>query len=124
MGIKHVRIAVLGAVLAIVFIFASAASEGATQRKLVAVEGKGYLETVDGYRVLHLKGTPEEMGYQHGVLLKESIRRNIEFLLTDGLDDGIDCFNCFGLGVEVDLGVYCCLEGFFLVDGGVCVAED
>lgn len=93
MGIKHVRITVLGAVLAIVSIFASAASEGATQRKLVAVEGKGYLETVDGYRVLHLKGTPEEMGYQHGVLLKESVRRNTEFLLTEGVDDGIQVGN-------------------------------
>ncbi len=88
MCVKYMRIKVLSAVLAIVFLFASAASEGATRRKLVAAEGKGYLETVDGYRVLHLKGTPEEMGYQHGVLLKESVRRNIDFLLTDGVDDG------------------------------------
>jgi len=93
MGVKHVRIKLLAAVFSIVFLFASAASEGATRRKLVAAEGKGYLETVDGYRVLHLKGTPEEMGYQHGVLLKESVRQNIEFLLTDGLDDGIQVGN-------------------------------
>ncbi len=93
MGIKHVRMTVPAAVLAIVFLFTSAASEGATQRKLVAVEGKGYLETVDGYRVLHLKGTPEEMGYQHGVLLKESVRRNTEFLLTEGVGDGIQVGN-------------------------------
>ena len=93
MCVKYMRIKVLSAVLAIVFLFASAASEGATRRKLVAAEGKGYLETVDGYRVLHLKGTPEEMGYQHGVLLKESIRRNFDFVLTEGIDDGIQIGN-------------------------------
>jgi len=58
-------------------------------RKLLAVEGKGYLETVDGYPVLHLKGTPEEMGRQHGILMKDHIRQNVDFLLADGLEDGI-----------------------------------
>jgi len=52
-------------------------------RRLVAEEGKGYLETVDGYRVLHLKGTPEEMGRQHGVLLKEAVTANVGFLLRE-----------------------------------------
>ncbi len=52
-------------------------------RRLVAEEGKGYLETVDGYRVLHLKGTPEEMGRQHGVLLKEAVTANTAFLLRE-----------------------------------------
>lgn len=58
-------------------------------RKLIAREGKGYLETVGGYPVLHLRGTPEEMGYQHGVLLKKSITENVEFLLKEGMDDGV-----------------------------------
>ena len=58
-------------------------------RKLIAREGKGYLETVDGYRVLHLRGTPEEMGYQHGVLLKKSVTENLEFLFKEGADDGV-----------------------------------
>jgi isopenicillin-N N-acyltransferase like protein len=58
-------------------------------RKLIAAEGKGYLETVDGYRVLHLKGTPEEMGRQHGVLLKSAIRTNVEFLLGEGVDETV-----------------------------------
>lgn len=52
-------------------------------RRLVAEEGKGYLETVDGYRVLHLKGTPEEMGRQHGVLLKEAVTANVGSLLRE-----------------------------------------
>lgn len=58
-------------------------------RVLVAAEGKGYLETVDGYPVLHLKGTPEEMGRQHGVLLREHIAANVAFLLRDDPDEGI-----------------------------------
>jgi len=52
-------------------------------RQIVATEGKGYLELVDGYRVLHLKGSPREMGRQHGLLLREAVRRNCDFLLSD-----------------------------------------
>jgi len=52
-------------------------------RQLVAAEGKGYLELVDGYRVLHLKGGPREMGRQHGLLLRQAVRENCEFLLSD-----------------------------------------
>lgn len=43
-------------------------------REVVAVEGQGRLEKIDGTRVLFLKGTPEEMGRQHGTLLKKQIR--------------------------------------------------
>lgn len=59
-------------------------------RELVAVEGKGYLERVDGYPVLHLKGNPEEMGYQHGVLFREHVRQNVAFLLDDKPDEQIE----------------------------------
>ncbi len=45
--------------------------------------GKGYLENVDGLLVLHLKGSPYEMGYQHGVLLKEQIQENGQKYLYD-----------------------------------------
>jgi isopenicillin-N N-acyltransferase-like protein len=38
---------------------------------VIAKCGKGYLEERDGYLVLHLKGTPYEMGFQHGRLLKK-----------------------------------------------------
>ena len=61
----------------------AAAEAPAPVRRLVATEGKGYLETVDGYRVLHLKGTPEEMGRQHGVLLKDAVTANVAYLLRD-----------------------------------------
>ena len=43
--------------------------------------GEGRLEERDGLRILHLKGTPYEMGYQHGVLLHDEVRA--------GLQDGI-----------------------------------
>ncbi len=59
-------------------------------RERVAVEGKGYLERVDGYPVLHLKGSPEEMGYQHGVLMREHIRQNVAFLLDQNPDEVIE----------------------------------
>lgn len=49
--------------------------------KTVARCGKGWLERINGYPVLHLKGTPYEMGYQHGVLLRESVRENMTTLL-------------------------------------------
>lgn len=45
--------------------------------------GAGFLEEVNGYRVLHLKGTPYEMGYQHGALLKDDIRENVRFLFEE-----------------------------------------
>ncbi|MCC6494502.1 MAG: peptidase C45 [Pirellulales bacterium] len=43
--------------------------------------GAGWLESVDGYLVLHLKGTHREMGLQHGKLLADHIRENMNYLL-------------------------------------------
>ena len=62
----------------------------ASDRKLVATYNNGYLETVDEYLVLHLKGDPNEIGKQHGILLKEHIQSNINFLLGNILDDVIE----------------------------------
>ena len=47
------------------------ASAQAARAETIARCGQGWLETIDGYPVLHLKGTPYEIGYQHGALLKE-----------------------------------------------------
>lgn len=55
-----------------------AADDGQT----VARCGRGFLEEIDGYRVLHLKGAPYEMGYQHGALLKEHIQANVDYLFN------------------------------------------
>jgi len=50
------------------------------QTKTLARCGAGFLEDVDGYRVLHVKGEPYEMGYQQGALLRDDIRESVRFL--------------------------------------------
>lgn len=50
-------------------------------RRLIATEGQGRLEDFDGTRVLFLAGTPEEIGHQHGVLLKKEIRSVVDRVL-------------------------------------------
>ncbi|MDP6115564.1 MAG: C45 family autoproteolytic acyltransferase/hydrolase [Planctomycetota bacterium] len=42
--------------------------------------GKGFVETVNGCTVLHLKGTPYEMGFQHGALLEEDVKASFKNL--------------------------------------------
>lgn len=46
--------------------------------------GKGWLRRIDGYLVLHVEGTPEEMGEQHGVLLRNEVQRMIKDLIYEG----------------------------------------
>lgn len=51
------------------------------ERRVVGREGQGRLEIVDGTKVLYLKGTPEEMGQQHGTLLRKDIRNLVDRIL-------------------------------------------
>lgn len=51
--------------------------------KVVAVEGAGWREDVDGVRVVHLQGTPHEMGIQHGRLLAEEIHGLIKYFFEE-----------------------------------------
>ena len=51
------------------------------QRRVAAREGQGRLEIHDGTRVLLLKGTPEEMGRQHGTLLRKQVRGLVDHIL-------------------------------------------
>ena len=53
-----------------------------TEGKTIARCGAGWLEEINGYPVLHLKGTPYEMGYQHGALLKEQVTSNMHRILN------------------------------------------
>jgi isopenicillin-N N-acyltransferase-like protein len=53
------------------------------QAQTVARCGQGWLEMVDGYPVLHLKGTHYEMGYQHGALLKEHVKQNLTYIVLE-----------------------------------------
>ena len=50
-------------------------------RKVIAVEGAGRLEQRDGTRVLFLKGTPEEIGKQHGTLMKKEVHHLVDRVL-------------------------------------------
>jgi hypothetical protein len=59
-----------------------AAATGTLRAETIARCGQGWLEKIDGYRVLHLKGSPYEMGYQHGALLKESVLENSNYLIN------------------------------------------
>jgi hypothetical protein len=54
----------------------------AARAETVARCGQGWLERIDGYPVLHLKGTPYEIGYQHGALLKQDVRANLDYLVN------------------------------------------
>jgi len=63
------------------------------QRQLVATCGKGRLENIDGTRVLFLAGSPEEMGTQHGTLLKNEIRDVCNHILY-----GVGVGSSFGKG--------------------------
>lgn len=56
---------------------------GTLSAQTVARCGDGWLELIDGYPVLHLKGTPYEMGYQHGALMKKDVRENMEYLVQE-----------------------------------------
>jgi len=49
--------------------------------RLIAREGKGRLELHDGTRVLFLEGSPEEMGRQHGMLVKKQVRDLVDHIL-------------------------------------------
>ncbi len=49
--------------------------------KILATEGAGRLEQRDGTRVLFLKGTPEEMGKQHGTLMKKEVQHLVDRVL-------------------------------------------
>lgn len=50
-------------------------------RELVATEGAGRLEMIDGTRVLFLKGSPSEMGREQGVLLKKQVHQICDHIL-------------------------------------------
>lgn len=63
------------------------------ETKTIARCGAGFLENHEGYRILHLKGTPYQMGYQQGALLHDDIRENVHYL-----------FDVKGKELKVELG--------------------
>ncbi|HHT26081.1 MAG TPA: BamA/TamA family outer membrane protein [Firmicutes bacterium] len=68
--------------------------------------GQGYLVEYDGIKVLHLKGTPFEMGVQHGVLLGEeasALRPYVDPALQErtGMDKLVWLFQDFYMNVKL-----------------------
>lgn len=56
---------------------AASKASAAVATRTIARCGAGWLETIGDYPVLHLKGTPYEMGYQHGALMKAAATSNL-----------------------------------------------
>ena len=53
----------------------------AGNRRVLATEGQGRLEMIEGTKVLFLKGTPEEMGRQQGTMMKKEVRNLVDRIL-------------------------------------------
>ena len=75
----------------------------------VARHGKGFKEDIEGIRVVHLAGTPREIGEQHGVLLKDEIHALIDYFLEEK-------GNIFGVGVDKLSSGSAVLEKFIPAD--------
>jgi hypothetical protein len=74
-------------------------------------EGKGWLEvTADGRRLIHLRGTPYELGFQQGKLMKPEVNRMVSTILqTVGLAETLHTGEPF---VERLRGAYKSCEPF------------
>jgi len=68
----HLKMKKLSRLLLVLLILA--AGSRAWAGEAAAVHGDGWLEYVDGVRIVHLSGTPYEMGFQHGKLLENEIK--------------------------------------------------
>ncbi len=93
--ITRIRTILIALVLA-ALCFTSAACDTMAKRTLIAREGKGYLERVGSQLVLHIKGSPAEMGHQQGVLLRDHIKamlENIRNASKDSLGAAADLSN-------------------------------
>lgn len=69
------------------FLFALALSSLvlSADAEIIRREGKGYLEKLpSGQLVMHLKGSPYEMGFQHGKLLTKWIKKNLKTINRNG----------------------------------------
>jgi len=62
-------------------------------RETVDPAAKAYVETIEGQTVVHLKGSPYEMGFQHGALLRDKV------------NDGIGVFNTLLATAHQETGI-------------------
>lgn len=78
------------AAVAMLLVVAAFPASDAAHGETIARCGAGWFELIDGYPVLHLKGTPYEMGFQHGALLKEHVHENMAFLMDELSEPAIE----------------------------------
>jgi predicted choloylglycine hydrolase len=64
------------------------ASEISQNSNAIATYGKGYLENFSDLLVLHVRGSPYEMGYQNGFLLKDLVQAMIQARIQKMIDMG------------------------------------
>src|SRR5437870_1542179 len=69
--------------VALLLLLAAALPARAAEHVLLGREGKGFLEQVDGQLVLHLEGSPRDMGLQHGRLLARQAKEDLRAYLDD-----------------------------------------
>jgi len=55
---------------------------------IIDTYGEGYLEDINGLLVLHVKGSPYEMGYQYGFLLRDRLETDIQSSIQYCIDMG------------------------------------
>ena len=72
------------AFLLILFLFLFNLTIFPKETKILAKKGKGVLLKIQGNLVLRLEGTPFEIGYQHGFLLKSHIKKMVDRILWIG----------------------------------------
>ncbi|MFM1903094.1 MAG: hypothetical protein RLZZ440_994 [Planctomycetota bacterium] len=60
---------------------AAAAPETVASGTVVARCGAGFLEDIEGHAVLHVAGSPYEIGFQHGRLLRDRVQAVVRYLL-------------------------------------------
>ncbi|MFO7946184.1 MAG: C45 family peptidase [Armatimonadota bacterium] len=59
------------------------------ERILIEKCDNGYLESINGHLVLHVSGTPEEMGHQQGVLLGQMLEKMYEKITDFAEGEGV-----------------------------------
>lgn len=69
--------------------------------EIVARCGNGFLEQIDGHPVLHVKGSPYDIGFQHGRLLRDHVHAVVRYLLdVKAKDMTIEVLGVPGVGPQ------------------------
>ncbi|MFO0961059.1 MAG: C45 family peptidase [Isosphaeraceae bacterium] len=59
------------------------AAAQSTHSRTIARCGEGFLEEIDGRKVLHVQGSPYAMGFQQGSMLRDDVRALVRFLFDE-----------------------------------------